>query len=166
MFVPMLDLLILAAAGAAAPLASDCRTISESAARLACYDAREAASSPPPAPASQPTPSAPNLASQPRATPQPAHQPAPAPAPTPSGASSASVVRADPSGQIVAVAPLRYGLFRLTLADGRAFDTATDADPPPPIGTTIRLRRSMIGTTFLDAPGRSPITVRLVRQDH
>lgn len=161
MFVPVLDLLILAAAGAAAPPVTDCRTISESAARLACYDAREAAPPPPPAPTNQPTASAPGLASQPRSMPQPAYQPAPRP-----GASSASIVRAEPSGQIVAVAPLRYGLFRLTLADGRAFDTATDADPPPPVGTAIRLRRSMIGTTFLDAPGRSPITVRLVRQDH
>jgi len=142
----LLDLLLLMAA---AP-GQDCRTVSDPAARLACYDARDAASSAAPAPAAEPP-----LAMPSTATPRPAALPAPAPA---------ASVRADPSGRVVGVAPLKYGLFRLTLDDGRMFDTATNTDAPPAVGASVTLRRSFIGTTFLDVPGRSPLTVRRVRQ--
>jgi hypothetical protein len=141
----MIDLLALAAA-AVSPV-QDCRAISNAADRLACYDARDAAPRPP---AAKPVPAAPTTA-----------EPLPPPAPS---ASSAAIVRADPSGRIVSVKRLRYGLSRLTLDDGRVFDTATNTDAPPAVGTSVRLRRSVLGTTFLDSPGRSPLTVRLVRQ--
>lgn len=143
------DLFILAAAIAAPPPAQDCRAIADPAARLACYDTRESA----------PTPPAPVAA--------PAYAPsaaAPVFAPPAPSVSSASIVRAAPSGRVTTVAPLRYGLFRVTLDDGRVFDTATSTDAPPAAGMAVKLRRSVIGTTFLDMPGRSPITVRLVRQ--
>lgn len=133
-----------------------CRTIADSAARLACYDALERAE-----PAA-PLATAP--AAVPDAAPRAAIPPAPVPvAAPPASTSSADISRDAPTGRIATVTRQRYGLYRLTLDDGRTFDTATDRAAPPAAGTTVRLRRSVIGTTFLDAPGQSPITVRLVR---
>lgn len=142
-----LDLIFLAAAAASSP-ATDCRTITDPGARLACYDEREAR------PAAAPAP----IASQPSVPlgSAPTQQ---------SAAPVAMSEQASREGRIAAIAPLRRGLFRITLADGRAFDTATNEDLPPEVGTSIRLRRSVIGTTFLDASGFSPITVRPVRQN-
>ena len=155
----MFDLVAMAAAGAM-PQAGDCRAIADPAARLACYDSRAAL----PSAATPPSVPAPSYAPPPAAVPPPAST-APAPVPPPRGASSASVVRADPTGRVVSVTPLRYGLFRVALDDGRSFDTATNTDPPPPVGASVRLRRTpLLGTTFLDVPGRNPITVRLVRR--
>jgi hypothetical protein len=145
MSVSALDLLILAAAATSPPTA-DCRTIADPSARLACYDARD---NQPAAPVTR----QPAVASQPQSqpfTPQPARP---------------IVETTSREGAIAAIAPLRRGLFRITLADGRLFDTATSDDLPPAVGTAIKLRRSVIGTTFLDAPGLSPITVRPVRRD-
>lgn len=141
-----LDLILFAAAAASSP-AGDCRAIVDPTARLACYDAQDAQPAAPAPVATQP--SGPVSAA-------PARQPA-APAPMTEQASR--------EGRIAAIAPLRRGLFRITLADGRIFDTATNEDLPPDVGTAIRLRRSVIGTTFLDASGLSPITVRPVRQN-
>ena len=143
-----------------APPAQACRTITESAVRLACYDAQERAE-----PAARPTaPLATAPAAVPDVAPPAAISSAPVPVATlPASTSSADIIRDAPTGRIAAVTRQRYGLYRLTLDDGRTFDTATDRATPPAAGTTVRLRRSVIGTTFLDAPGQSPITVRLVR---
>lgn len=151
----LLGFLATTAQSSALP-AQACRTIADSAARLACYDAQERAE--PPA-----RPAAP-VATAPDAAPIAAIPPAPVPvAAPPASTSSADIIRDAPSGRIATVTRQRYGLYRLTLDDGRTFDTATNRATPPAAGTTVRLRRSVIGTTFLDAPGQSPITVRLVR---
>jgi hypothetical protein len=155
---------LLAAAVAASSPVQDCRAISDAARRLACYDMRDTAPISGPSPAtpvpSSASPAPPSASAMP---PPPISAPSASPTLAPS-ASSASIVRADPSGTIVSITRLRYGLFRLTLDDGRAFDTATNTAAPPPVGSMVRLRRTAIGTTFLDVAGRSPITVRLVRQ--
>jgi hypothetical protein len=143
----IIHLMTLAIASDPAP--QDCRAIADSAARLACYDARDrAAPTPTPAPAPAPMAAAPT---------------APPAAPTAAPVSVAESVRANPAGRIVSVEVLPYGYHRVRLADGRAFDTATNTAPPPVTGDEVTLRRSVIGTTFLDIRGRKPITVRLVR---
>ena len=136
----LLDLVLLAAAATAAQ-DPECRAIADPVARLTCYDLRDRKSLPP------------SAGEAPMAVPPSA---APRPAPAPSSG--------DAAGRIASVAPLKYGLFRLTLDDGRMFDTATNKDAPPAVGASVTLRRSFIGTTFLDVPGRSPLTVRRVRQ--
>ncbi len=149
---PMLEVmihLVAISAGLSAPQAGECRSIADPAARLACYDEREA-----PRPAAR-IPTAPTAAAR------PARQPVP----TTAGTSRADSVRADAEGRVVAVARRRYGLFRLTLDDGRAYDTTTNTQAPPAVGAAIRLRRTPLGTTFLDTRGRDPITVRRVRPD-
>ena len=80
------------------------------------------------------------------------------------GATSAEIVRADPTGRVTAITPLRYGLYRIQLDDGRQFDMTSDVSAPPAVGDAVSLRRTLMGTTFLDIRGRSPITVRLLRQ--
>lgn len=135
--------------GAVATSPQDCRAITDSAARLACYDAREA------------KPASASSLEMPSTRPAPGYAPS---APQPTAASNASIVRSDPTGRVTSVTARRYGLFRLTLDDGRTFDTATNTNAPPVVGDSVRLRRTPIGTTFLDIPGRSPVTVRLVRQ--
>lgn len=142
----------------------DCRAIADATLRLACYDARDRVAPPaPPAPARAPiAPDAPAPREAVAVAPAPAPVAAPAPAARRS-LSSAEIIRADPTGRIVAVTRLRHGLHRMTLDDGRAFDTTTDAVAPAPVGSAVRLRRTTIGTTFLDVDGREPLTVRLVR---
>lgn len=151
MIVSVLLGFLATTAQSSAPPAQACRTIADAAARLACYDAQERAG-----PLARPA--------VPLAAPPAAIAPAPVPvAALPAGTSSADIIRDAPTGRIATVTRQRYGLYRLTLDDGRTFDTATDRATPPAAGTAVRLRRSVIGTTFLDAPGQSPITVRLVR---
>lgn len=169
MFWPVMFDMLAATAAVASPPPQDCRLIADPAARLACYDQRDAAPAasaprPPEARVSQPSPSSVPPAAMPAPGPVAAAPAYAAPASQPPAASSAEIIRAARSGRIASVAALRYGLFRLTLDDGRIFETATNTDSPPAVGTSVKLRRSVIGTTFLDVPGRSPITVRLVRQ--
>lgn len=169
MIVSVLLGFLATTAQSSAPPPQACRTITDSAARLACYDAQERAE--PPARPAAPLATAPAAvhaavpaAAVPNAVPPAAIPPAPVPvAALPASTSSADIIRDAPTGRIASVTRQRYGLYRLTLDDGRTFDTATDRATPPAAGTTVRLRRSVIGTTFLDAPGQSPITVRLVR---
>ncbi|PZU08769.1 hypothetical protein [Sphingomonas sp.] len=150
-------LLIASGATAAEAQVENCRAIADSARRLACYDARDAA---PAASSAAPAPSS----AAPPASPIAAAQPAPVQTSVPASQSSASIVRGRPDGRIASVTALRYGLSRIQLEDGRTFETATDTAVPPPAGTEVRLRRTLLGTTFLDADGRRPLTVRLVRQ--
>ncbi|MCW6533369.1 hypothetical protein [Sphingomonas lycopersici] len=118
----------------------DCRSVADPGARLSCYDAREAASAPP---ASNAAPAAPA---------GPVARSAPPPA--------SPAVSTEPTGRVAAVTALRYGLFEVRLADGRLFETASNAISPPAVGASVRLRRSVLGTIFMDVPGRPPITVR------
>ena len=152
----IIELLALAAV-AGSPQTRDCRAIADQSSRLACYDAREAS------PLSTEPPVA--AVTTPRAAPSAPALPVAAAAPVPAAASpsAATLVRADPTGKITSVVPLRHGLFRLTLDDGRAFDTASNIAAPPVVGASVTLRRTLIGTTFLDAPGRSPMAVRYAR---
>lgn len=161
----VIEILVASAALPNPPL-QDCRSIADPQARLACYDARDreaptpAAGQPPAAPsvaAPRPAPSAPLPARTEVAR-------APAPSVDTGSLSSAEIVRANPTGRIAAVSPLRYGLFRIQLDDGRQFDTTSNTVAPPLVGETVSLRRTAMGTTFLDVRGRSPITVRLLRQ--
>jgi len=158
----VIEILAVSAALPSAPL-QDCRTIADPQARLACYDARDrgptepaGAATPPMIPAS-PVTSAPPPAAR-AAPPVP-----PITTASTSSASPADIVRANPTGRIAAITPLRYGLFRIQLDDGRQFNTTSNTDAPPAVGDSVSLRRTLMGTTFLDIQGRSPITVRLQR---
>jgi hypothetical protein len=146
--------LLAATAAIATPQNQDCRAITDPAARLACYDSRDRSAA-----------SAAPAAGVPAAA--PSYAPPAAVAARPPEAremSNAEVIRSNPNGRVASVQPLKYGLYRLTLADGRVLETATNTQRPPEVGTAVGLRRTLIGTTFLDAPGRDPITVRLVRR--
>ena len=67
------------------------------------------------------------------------------------------------NGQIVAVRPLRHGYFALELDNGAVYET-TVVGTPPPVGAGVHIRRTLLGTTFFDIKGWSPITVRPSRQ--
>jgi len=159
------EILAAAAALPSAPL-QDCRTIENPQARLACYDARDRGPGAPPAAQPPAAPAVGAVQPAPAASPPARTEVARAPAPSvrTESMSSADIVRADPTGRITAVTPLRYGLFRIELDDGRLFDTTSNTIAPPSVGEAVSLRRTLIGTTFLDIRGRSPITVRLQRQ--
>lgn len=144
-------LLLGSAASAATPDAAKCRTIADPAERLACYD--RAADQPAAAPPSAPAPAAPAI---PSAAPPPA--PVPARAAPPNREEMKAV-----TGRIAATSPLRHGYFRLELQDGTAYET-TVVGPPPPVGAEVHIRRTLLGTTFFDIKGWSPITVRLSRR--
>ncbi len=133
---------------------ADCRAITDPAARLACYDTRERTPAAPPSSAA-PAPSRPS-------TSEPV---APAPMATaPSGETTTKeAVKADPSGEVAVVTRLRYGRFRIQLADGRVFDTTVDNVTPPAVGETVTFRRGGFGNTFLDMKSGDSITVRLSR---
>ncbi|MBO9670431.1 MAG: hypothetical protein J7485_07935 [Sphingobium sp.] len=156
-----IEILAAAAVSPGAPL-QDCRAIADPRDRLACYDARDGTavpSSPPSPPASAPTVPVPPVA----IGTAPAAQRAPAPAPT-RPATDAEIVRATPTGQVASITPLSHGLYRIQLDDGRQFDTTSNVSAPPQVGEAVSLRRTAIGTTFMNVRGRSPITVRLLRQ--
>ncbi len=120
---------------------ADCRAITDPAARLACYDMRERTPAAPPSSA------------------------APAPMATAPSAETTTkeAVKADPSGEVAVVTRLRYGRFRIQLADGRVFDTTVDNVTPPAVGETVTFRRGGFGNTFLDMKSGDSITVRLSR---
>ena len=126
----------------ALPEPQDCRAITEPSKRLACYDARN-------------TPTEPAIARLPAAPPR-----RPSIPPVSSYVPPAASIVADRTGRIVTVERLRYGRYRVALDDGRAFLTSTNTAAPPRVGESVSLRRSAIGTTFLDIRGRQPITVR------
>jgi len=145
-------------AGAAAPSLEDCRSIADAAARLACYDAaanRNAASSP------SVDAGANRRAS--RATAEPAGERTVSVASTPEHTREELKQRSGFQSRLVSVAPLRHGYFRLGLEDGTAYDTTIVASPPPE-GVAVRIRRTLVGTTYLDIKGWSPIPVRLSRR--
>jgi len=145
--------LLASAASAADSDVGKCRSITEAAARLACYDR---AADQPAAPAeASPAPAVPATSSA--APPPTAPVAARVPAPTRDDRKTVS------SGRIAAAQPLRHGYFRLELEDGTAYET-TVVGPPPPIGAEVHIRHTLLGTTFFDIKGWSPITVRLSRQ--
>lgn len=147
-------LAMFAVCGQAQAQEADCRAITDAAARLACYDVRERTSAVPP-PASAPrvaTPQAPVGAATAPATGAPSSR---------SETTTADAVRADPGGEIALVTRMRYGKYRIQLADGRMFDTTVNEVVPPEVGEKVTLRRTRLGTTFLDVSGRRSLTVRL-----
>lgn len=147
-----LSCLLAASAYGQADMAG-CSTITTPSARLACYDA---------------------LATHPAAEPPAASMPAPRTAPvaravtqaTATPATSYAALRKRSNFESVAqeVEPLPHGLFRLHLADGTAYDTSMEGAHIAR-GTTIHIRRSPLGTTFVDLPSQPPIPVHLVRPD-
>jgi hypothetical protein len=130
----------------AAQAAERCNRIADAAARLACYDARNGA------------PAAPRGA-----------VPGPAPVTMLPSPSRRSIERVRPAeraapeldSRIVAVRPALHGYWLLTLADGRLYETTQSGDAPT-VGEAVHLRRTFLGTTFLDIHGRTPLTVRPV----
>jgi len=151
----------LAARAEAAPRSIDeCRALSDPSARLACYDEAtgRAPAAVPAGPTAIPaeTPTFQNRASPPAAPYQSA-----LPAPTPSRAVELKH-RGDFDSRLVGVTPLRHGIYRLVLEDGSAYET-TSVAPPPPAGETVHIRRTFVGTTYLDMKGRSPVAIRLSR---
>jgi hypothetical protein len=143
-------------AGAAVPSLEECRSIADSAARLACYDAATnpgAGSIPPPAARL-------NRHASPVAEPMRQRQGATA---VPERTRDELKQRSGFESRLVQVIPLRHGYFRLELADGTAYETTIVATPPPE-GAVARIRRTLVGTTYLDIKGWSPIPVRLSRR--
>ena len=155
---------LLATETEAAPRSMDeCRTLSDPTARLACYDevAGVAPAAQAPAPAVQPPGPAAQPSFQSRATPPVAQQQAAAPART-QAAPAELKKRSDFDSRLTAVVPLRHGYYRLELEDGTAYETTAVA-PPPAAGEAVHIRRTFVGTTYLDMKGRSPIAIRLAR---
>jgi hypothetical protein len=148
--------LVLSTCASAAPSSTEqCRNIADPAARLACYDraadegtaGKQGRSAERPAAAPAPSPSSPTTASEPpRAAPP-----------------TRATEKAPVNGQIVAVRPLRHGYFALELDNGAIYET-TVVGTPPPVGAEVHIRRTLLGTTFFDIKGWSPITVRPSRQ--
>ena len=142
-------------ASAAPPSTEQCRSIADPAARLACYDraadegtaGKQGRSAERPAAAPAPSPGSPMTAPEP---------PRVAPA-------TRATDKAPANGQIVAMRPLRHGYFALELDNGAIYET-TVVGTPPPVGAEVHIRRTLLGTTFFDIKGWSPITVRPSRQ--
>jgi hypothetical protein len=151
--------LVASHASAAPRSIEDCRALTDPSARLACYD--ELAGRPPAAAQAEP-PAAAAPAVTKHATPSSPVQATPAPQ-----ASKAPVEnlkhRPDFDSRLAAVVPLRHGYYRLELEDGTAYETTAVA-PPPQAGEAVHIRRTFVGTTYLDTPGRSPIAIRLARR--
>lgn len=134
-----------------------CSAIAAPAARLSCYDAL----------AGHGAPQAPAAA-----------KPAPRPAPAARSATHTFSIRAAPAPSsyetlrkrsnfdsvALEIEPLPHGLLRLHLADGTAYDTSMEGAHIAK-GETLHIRRSPLGTTFVDLPAQQPIPVRLVRQE-
>ena len=143
----------------AAPAAiADCRTLADPAARLACYDGvagRTNAAEPQAAPIS-PTPPSVSVTESPPAR---SNNIPPAQASTPR---SDSKPRSDFDSRVTAVIPQRHGYYRFMLEDGSAYLTTAVATPLA-VGDAVHVRRTFVGTTYIDAEGRDPISVRLAR---
>jgi len=144
-----------------------CRAIANPESRLACYD--QLAGGAPAATPSHTTVPAPMPAPTPASPPaSPAYPvPAPAPAPTagPTGLSYATLrKRSNFDAMVQTIEPLPHGLFRLHLEDGTAYDTSMEGARISQ-GITVHIRRSPLGTTFVDLPGQAPIPVRLFRPE-
>ena len=146
-------LLLASSASAAPPGNETCRTISDPGERLACYD--RVAGREIPAAGDQPhrrssdtaVPSSPPVASSPTRAAEPARDRS----------------NAVTNGRIVAVHQLRHGYFSLELDNGASYET-TVVGTPPPVGAEVHIRHTLLGTTFFDIRGWSPITVRQSRQ--
>jgi hypothetical protein len=149
-------LFLASGAVAASPDLEKCRAITDAAQRLACYDrAAEQAPAVPAPVADNGTPPAPAPSALPPAPPAHARREA--------RESRQERPELASEGRIAAVVPLRHGYFRLELADGTAYNTTVVASPPP-VGVEVRIRRTFLGTTFLDIKGWSPIAVKLSRE--
>jgi len=155
---------ILATAAHAQPEVSHCRAIADPASRLACYDQLSGLASAAPAPrAAMPAPASPPA--RPAAQARPAPDAAPMPASSPPGTTYATLrKRSNFDALVVNIDALPHGLFRLHLGDGTAYDTSMEGARIAQ-GATVHIRRSPVGTTFVDLPGQAPIPVRLVRPD-
>jgi len=146
---------VTASGNAAAPQAfADCRALTDSAARLTCYDSLNGQALPiAPSTTQQTAPAVRN-----EATPPASGYPPPVPAPA-----SKAARRSDFDSRISSVTPLRHGYYRLVLEDGSAYFT-TSVAPPPAVGAEVHIRRTFAGTTYLDTKGRDPIAIRTARQ--
>jgi len=144
---------------AAARSIEDCRALTDPSARLACYD--ELAGRTPAATQAEP-PAAAAPAFNKRVTPPSRIQATPAPQVAKAPVENLKH-RPDFDSRLVAVVPLRHGYYRLELEDGTAYETTTVA-PPPQAGEAVHIRRTFVGTTYLDTKGRSPIAIRLARR--
>ena len=133
-------------AAMAQTVTEDCRAIPDAARRLACYDQRDRAVVAP-----APAPVAPASGTSPQVT---ATAPAVRPAPAPENGS-----RRPFDSRIVAVTPVRHGLFELRLEDGSLWSTTAVVDRPE-VGDAVHYRRTFIGTHYFDIKGRRAITVR------
>jgi len=144
----------------AAPALTDCRALTDRDARLACYDAlpSDAPARPKPA-ASTPAPAVESVIAS---TPVKSVRPAPAPA-SPAIAPAETQRRSNFDSHLVAVVPQRHGYYRLELEDGSAYFT-TSVGAPPPVGAEVHVRRTLVGTTYLDVPGWDPIAIKLTKQ--
>ncbi|MDE1918059.1 MAG: hypothetical protein KGJ57_16810 [Sphingomonadales bacterium] len=138
---------------------SRCSAIISPAARLACYDEMAGRPAAPPATHAQSRNPAPVRSAQPA---RPAPAVAPAAPVSPASDYAALRKRSNFTAVALKVEPLPHGLFRLHLADGTAYDTSMEGAHVAS-GMTLHIRRSPLGTTFVDLPGQAPIPVRLHR---
>ena len=143
-------------AAAASPETDACRAVTNAAERLACFDRVTAPDAVMPA---DPATSG-RTGRAPAAAALPARHPAAPAAPRAARGTQAAAAR---DGVLAAVTPLRHGYFRLQLDDRTSYDT-TVVSLAPPVGAKVRVRRTLIGTTFFDIPGWSPIAVKRSRQ--
>jgi hypothetical protein len=143
----------------AAPALTDCRALADRDARLACYDAlpSSAPANAPPA-ASTPAP----MAASPSVSPSSPVAATPAPTPAPVAAADTER-RSNFDSHLIAVVPQRHGYYRLELEDGSAYLT-TSVGPPPPVGAEVHVRRTFVGTTYLDLAGWDPIAIKLTKR--
>jgi hypothetical protein len=148
-------------ASAATRSMEDCRALADPSARLACYD-ELAGRTPAATQEDPPATAAPSFGT--RSTPAPAPAILATPAPQAAKAPVEDLKhRPDFDSRLAAVVPLRHGYYRLELEDGTAYETTTVA-PPPQAGEAVHIRRTFVGTTYLDTKGRSPIAIRLARR--
>jgi hypothetical protein len=133
--------------------AQDCRAITDPAARLACYDKREATG----------TYASPEAAE--RAAPEPYRRPATGPSAAPAPAAAAPVTAPinpdrEFTSRIVAVNRMDNGFYALHLANGSEWHM-TAIGAPPKVGEAVHHRRTLVGTHYFDIKSRKgPLTVR------
>ena len=135
--------------------AQDCRAITDPAARLACYDKREATG----------TYASPEAAE--RAEPEPYRRPAVGPSALPAPGTPAPAAIAanfnpnrEFNSRITAVNRMDNGFYALHLANGSEWHM-TAIGAPPKVGEAVHHRRTLVGTHYFDIKSRKgPLTVR------
>jgi hypothetical protein len=185
---PLVSLLLASLAGAAQPVATPaspalaaCADVTDSAARLACYDklaGRGAAPAGPPAPAAPPQPggaqaaaaTVPTAAAAPgsmaAAAPTPPGAAAPAPSsPRSFGLYGAEHPRPPPAtpaleARIAALGKSAGDHMTVTLDGGALWELVDDSDPLLAVGDAVTIKRAALGSYLMSTPTKRTHRVR------